>query len=78
MNAHLELYRRGGGLIVRTIYCKGGRRAFVLHEHRRAWEAAAALAREGKADAEIAHTLGRTVAFVRRVRRWRLRENSWK
>lgn len=68
MNPRLELYRRGGGLIVRTIYCKGGRRAFVIDPDRRAKAAARALIRAGGADRVIAHTIGRTEDFVRAVR----------
>jgi hypothetical protein len=68
MNPRLELYRRGGGLIVRTIYIKGGRRAFVLDPDRRARAAVAALLRQGLKETEVAHSLGRTVDFVRLVR----------
>lgn len=68
MNPRLELYRRGGGLIVRTIYCKAGRRAFVLDPDRRAKAAARALIRAGRKDTDVAHAIGRTLGFVRLVR----------
>lgn len=68
MNSRLELYRQGGGLIVATIYLKRGRRAFVLDPDRRAKAAARALLREGRKDTDVAHTIGRTLDFVRRVR----------
>jgi hypothetical protein len=68
MNPRLELYRRGGGLIVRTLYLKKGRRAFVLDPDRRAKAAARALLAAGRREADVAHAIGRTVAFVRLVR----------
>lgn len=77
INTHLELYRRGGGLIVRTIYCKGGRRAFVLDPDRRAKAAACALIRAGRRETEVAHAIGRTVDFVRAVRARMPGGKSW-
>lgn len=68
MNSRLELYRQGGGLIVATIYLKRGRRAFVLDPDRRAKAAARALLRSGRKETEVAHAIGRTLDFVRRVR----------
>lgn len=68
MNPRLELYRSGGGLIVRTIYARRGKRAFVLDPDRRAKAAARALIRSGVGDYAAAHALGRTVDFVRGVR----------
>jgi hypothetical protein len=67
INTRLELYRQGGGLIVATIYCKAGRRAFVIDPDRRAKAAARALLRAGVRDIDAAHKIGRTLDFVRRV-----------
>lgn len=77
MNPHLELYRRGGGLIVATIYLKRGRRAFVLDPDRRAKAAARALLRDGRKETDVAHTIGRTLDFVRLVRSGMPGGKSW-
>lgn len=68
MNPRLELYRQGGGLIIRAVYGKRGRRAVVLDPDRRAKAAARALIGAGVGDYAAAHALGRTVDFVRGVR----------
>lgn len=77
INTRLELYRQGGGLIVATIYLKRGRRAFVLDPDRRAKAAARALLRDGRKETEVAHAIGRTLDFVRRVRASLPGGNSW-
>ena len=68
MNPRLELYRQGGGLIIATVYARRGRRAVVIDPDRRAKAAARALLKLGGRDEAIAHKIGRTAAFVRRVR----------
>lgn len=77
MNPRLEIYRRGGGLIVRTIYLPGGRRAYVLDPYRRARAAATALLRRGVGAGAIARSLRRSKGFVWGVKRG-LGENNWK
>lgn len=69
MNPRLELYRQGGGLIVRTVTSKRGKRVAVLDPARRAKAAAAQLLDAGMKPQAVAYALGVTLDLVKMAAR---------